>query len=210
MNNFSWLGRPLIQFPGDIIAVHDLIYSLKPDYIIETGVAHGGSLILSASLLSLAGCYSSKVIGIDIDIRPHNRQEIESHPLSSYIKLVEGSSIDPSVFHMATSEISDNKSVLVFLDSNHTHNHVLEELRLYSKIVTPGSYIVVFDTHIEFMPVDYVWTDRDWSRGNNPYTAIQEWLPHNPSFVVDSTIEYKIMITSAPGGFLYKKPSKNI
>lgn len=204
MNNFSWLGRPLVQFPGDVLAIQELISSVRPTTIVETGIAHGGSLILSASMLEANGI-DGKVIGVDIDIREHNRKEIENSRFSTKINLIEGSSIDATTFDSVRSRISSDDRVMVFLDSNHTHSHVLEELKLYSSLVSKGSYLVVFDTHVEDMPDEYVWTDRPWGKGDNPKTAVHEWLPNNPDFVTDHKIEHKVLITSAPDGFLLRK-----
>ena len=204
MNNFSWLGRPLIQFPGDMMAIQELISVVKPNKIIETGIAHGGSLILSASLMNLNNIKSPEVIGIDIDIRSHNKKEILNSKFANNIKLIEGSSVDQSTFDKAASYININDRVMVFLDSNHTHEHVYQELNLYSKLVTKGSYLVVFDTHVEDLPDDYVWHDRPWGKGNNPKTAVHEWIKKNDSFIIDNYLENKVMLTSAPDGFLYR------
>ena len=205
MNNFSWMGRPLIQFPGDILAVQELISTIKPNKIIETGIAHGGSLILSSSILFLNNIKNAEVIGIDIEIREHNRIEIQKSRFSNMITLIEGSSIDKNVFEKVSEKISNDDKVMVFLDSNHTHEHVLKELNLYSKLVTQGSYIVVFDTHVEEMPSDYIWEDRPWGKGDNPKTAVHEWIKVNKNFEIDNYPEYKLLLTSAPDGFLYKK-----
>lgn len=202
MNNFSWLGRPLIQMPSDVIAVQELIWSVKPDLIIETGVAHGGSLILSASILELIG--HGQVLGIDIEIRDHNRQEIQQHRLANRINLLQGSSVDPSIVEKVVAEARCHQKVMVFLDSNHTHDHVYSELNAYAHLVSTGSYCVVFDTFIEDMSDDYEWTDRPWSKGNNPRTAVNKWLEKNPGFVVDTSIEQRLLVTSAPGGFLLR------
>lgn len=204
MNNFSWLGRPLIQFPGDVMAVQELITTIRPTLVVETGIAHGGSLLLSASMLYLNNI-RGKVVGVDIDIRSHNRKAIEETHFADQIKLIEGSSVDNHVFAMVEKEVSPDDRVMVFLDSNHTHDHVFQELELYSKLVSPGSYLVVFDTHVEDMPESFEWTDRPWGKGNNPKTAVHAWLPQNPQFEIDHNIENKIMITSAPDGFLYKR-----
>ena len=204
MNNFSWLGRPLIQFPGDIIAVQELISAIRPTVVVETGIAHGGSLLLSASMLELNDI-QGKVVGIDIEIRPHNRDAIEKSRFADKIKLIEGSSIDQTVFAAVEKQVLPNDRVMVFLDSNHTHEHVLEELRLYSRLVSIGSYLVVFDTHVEDMPDEFEWKDRPWGKGNNPKTAVHEWISQNRGFEIDSNIENKIMITSAPDGFLYRR-----
>lgn len=203
MNNFSWLGRPLIQFPGDVIAVQELISAIKPSLIIETGIAHGGSLILSASLLKMNNI-KGRVIGVDIDIREHNYSAIKAHAHSDIITLYQGSSVDPQIISKIKSSIDPNDTVMVFLDSNHTHEHVISELNAYSEMVTKGSYLVVFDTHVEDMPDSYVWPDRPWGKGNNPKTAVHEWLPNNSNFLIDKDLEHKILLTSAPDGFLYK------
>jgi cephalosporin hydroxylase len=200
MNNFSWLGRPMIQLPMDAMAMQELIWWAKPDLIIETGVAHGGSVILSASILHLIG--HGEVIGIDIDIRQHNREEIERHPMASRIRLIEGSSTDPDVVKQVKTFAEGKKRVLVFLDSNHTHDHVLAELNAYADLVPVGGYIVVFDTFVEDLPDTYVWTDRPWGKGNNPKTAVWQWLSTNKHFEIDRSIEDKLLITSAPDGFL--------
>jgi cephalosporin hydroxylase len=200
MNNFSWLGRPMIQLPMDAIAMQEIIWSVKPDLIIETGVAHGGSVIMSASMLQLIG--KGDVIGIDIDIRTHNRIAIETHPLASRIKLIEGSSIDTNTVEKVKQLAAEKTKILVFLDSNHTHEHVLAELNAYGPLVSVDSYVVVFDTFVEDLPDDYKWTDRPWGKGNNPRTAVWEWIQKNKNFSIDKSIEDKLLITSAPDGFL--------
>lgn len=200
MNNFSWLGRPMIQLPMDAIAMQEIIWSVKPDLIIETGVAHGGSVIMSASMLQLIG--NGDVIGIDIDIRTHNRIAIETHPLASRIKLIEGSSIDTNTVEKVKQLAAGKTKILVFLDSNHTHEHVLAELNAYGPLVSVDSYVVVFDTFVEDLPDDYEWTDRPWGKGNNPRTAVWEWIQKNKNFSIDKSIEDKLLITSAPDGFL--------
>jgi len=206
--NFTWLGRPIIQYPQDIVALQELIWTVQPDLIIETGVAHGGSLILNASLLALLdlceGRQSSrKVVGIDIDIRAHNREAIEEHPLSSRITLIQGSSIAPEVMSQVRSLAEHAETVLVILDSNHTHDHVLEELRLYSPLVSRGSYCVVFDTVVEHMPGDS-FPDRPWGPGDNPMTAVHAFLgsPQGTSFAIDRRMQDKLLISVAPDGFL--------
>lgn len=204
MNNFSWLGRPLIQFPGDVMAVQELIFAIRPTLVIETGVAHGGSLILTSSLLKLNGI-DGKVVGIDIEIRPHNREAIETHRHGDFITLYEGSSIDPKVVEQVWNHVGPSDNVMVFLDSNHTHDHVLAELEAYSKMVSIGSYLVVFDTHVEDMPSSYVWENRPWGKGNNPKTAVHEWIKNNRNFEIDSDIENQLLITSAPDGFLFRR-----
>ena len=198
--HFSWLGRPIIQFPQDIIATQEIIWQVKPDLIIETGIAHGGSLVFYASMLELIGG-ERQVLGIDIDIREHNRVQIEKHPMFKRIRMIQGSSIDEKVVKQVYDFCRGRKSVLVVLDSNHTHAHVLRELQLYSPFVTKGSYLVVFDTVVEDMPEDFS-PDRPWGKGNNPKTAVREFLKSNDRFVVDKEIENKLLITVAPNGYL--------
>lgn len=217
--NFEYMGRPIIQYPQDMVAVQELIWQIKPDLIIETGIAHGGSLIFYASMLALldltdaieAGetinpCHSKrKVLGIDIDIRPHNRSAIEAHPMSSRIQMIQGSSIDPDIALQAHKIARNYQRVLVCLDSNHTHDHVLAELKAYTPLVSDGSYCVVFDTVIEDMPGS-MFTDRPWGTGNNPKTAVSEFLKTHPEFTIDKNIQRKLLITVAPDGYLkYKK-----
>lgn len=198
--NFTWLGRPIIQLPQDMVAIQEIIWKIKPDLIVETGVAHGGSLIFSASMLELLGG-KGRVIGVDIDIRTHNRAEIEKHPLSRRIDLIQGSSVDPQIAAEVRKRAQGCERVLVILDSNHTHQHVLDELKLYSPLVTAGSYLLVFDTLIEDMPDDLI-KDRPWRKGDNPKTAVWEFLKSNPRFVPDKEIESKLLLTVAPDGYL--------
>lgn len=197
--NFSWLGRPIIQYPQDMIAMQEIIWQVKPDLIIETGIAHGGSIIYYASLLELLG--DGQVLGIDIDIREHNRVEIENHPMFRRIEMIEGSSIDEDIAKRVYEFARGKKRVLVVLDSNHTHEHVLKELGLYSPLVTKGSYLVVFDTVVEDMPGEF-FPDRPWGKGNNPKTAVWEFLETNDRFEIDKEIEGKLLITVAPDGYL--------
>ena len=197
--NFEWLDRPIIQYPGDMFAMQEIIWEVKPDLIIETGIAHGGGLIFYASMLELIG--DGEVLGIDIDIKRHNRKEIEKHKMFKRIKMIEGSSTDEKVIKEVEKIVKKHKKVLVCLDSLHTHNHVLRELELYSKFVSKGSYLVVFDTIIEYMPKKS-FKDRPWDRGNNPATAVKTFLKKNNNFIINKEIENKLLITSAPGGFL--------
>jgi cephalosporin hydroxylase len=213
--NFTWLGRPVIQYPQDSVGIQELVWSVRPDLIIETGIAHGGSLILSASLLAMLDYCDAvesksvldpmktkrKVIGLDIDIRSHNRRAIEAHPLAHHIEMIQGSSIAPEVVAEVQKRAAGYSRILVFLDSNHTHDHVLGELQAYAPLVSVGSYCCVFDTAIEDMPADY-FTDRPWNKGNNPKTAAREFLSTHPEFVVDKRIDTKLLITVAPDGFL--------
>ena len=198
--NFSWMGRPIIQYPQDMIAMQEIIWEIKPDYIIETGIAHGGSLIYYASLLELIG--HGEVIGIDIDIREHNRKEIEAHPMMKRIKMLQGSSIDKTNVEEIKNLVGDNKKIIVCLDSNHTHEHVMSELELYSPFVSTGSYLVVFDTIVEDLPEGYFSQKRPWGISNNPKTAVQQFLKENDNFVVDEQIDNKLLISVAPQGYL--------
>jgi len=198
--NFSWLGRPIMQLPPDIVAMQEIIWRVKPDLIIETGIAHGGSLVFYASMLDLLHG-DGQVLGIDIDIREHNRVEIEKHPMFGRITIVQGSSTDEDIVRQVYGFARNKKQVLVALDSSHTHNHVLKELQLYSPFVTKGSYLVVFDTLIEDMPEDF-FPDRPWGKGNNPKTAVWEFLKTNKRFEIDREIENKLLITVAPDGYL--------
>jgi len=198
--NFSWMGRPIIQYPQDMIAMQEIIWNIKPDLIIETGIAHGGSLIYYASILELIG--KGEVLGIDIDIREHNRKEIEKHPMIKRIKMIEGSSIGEGTLQEVSKHISGKKSVLVCLDSNHTHDHVLSELNLYSPFVSLGSYIVAFDTIVEDLPEGYFSQKRPWGISNNPRTAVDEFLKNNDRFEIDRSIDNKLLISVAPGGYI--------
>jgi cephalosporin hydroxylase len=225
--NFSALGRPIIQYPQDMVAMQELIWKVKPDLIIETGIAHGGSLILSASMLALIDYCEAvesgvvldprksrrKVVAVDIDIRAHNRQAIAAHPLSGRIEMIQGSSIDPGVIASVRERARGAQCVLVSLDSNHTHEHVLAELEAYAPLVTPNSYCVVFDSAVEDLP-DAEFADRPWGHGNNPKTALWEYLrilktsgrsaPDGKpiSFEIDKSIEDKLAVTVAPDGYL--------
>ncbi|WP_017302740.1 cephalosporin hydroxylase family protein [Spirulina subsalsa] len=205
MYNFSMLGRPIIQTPIDILAMHELIWSIQPDLIIETGIAHGGSLIFSASMLELnaacGGSQDAEVLGLDIDIRQHNREAIEAHPMFKRISMIQGSSIDPEIIEQVKAKAANKKKILVCLDSNHTHNHVLAELEAYAPLVSVGSYCVVFDTIIEDLPDD-MFSDRPWAVGNNPKTAVWEYLKTHPEFEIDKSIQHKLLITVAPDGYL--------
>lgn len=202
--NFKWMGRPIIQYPQDMIAMQEIIWEIQPELIIETGIAHGGSLIYYASLLELiasCGGRSGRVLGIDIEIRSHNRRAIEAHPMSKRIDMIEGSSLDPQVVSTVKKAADGLDRVMVCLDSNHTHRHVLEELNAYAALTTIGSYCVVFDTIIEDLPMDS-YPDRPWGKGDNPKTAVHTFLKAHPEFEIDSDVENKILITVAPGGFL--------
>ncbi len=203
--NFSWLGRPIIQLPQDVFAMQELIWSIQPDLIIETGIAHGGSLIFSASMLELnaacGGPEDGEVLGIDIDIRAHNRDAIEAHPMFKRISMIQGSSIAPEVIEQVRARAGGKQRVLVCLDSNHTHDHVLAELEAYAPLTSVGSYCVVFDTAIEEVPAE-MFADRPWGPGNNPKTAVWAFLKTNDRFVIDQDISNKLLITVAPDGYL--------
>lgn len=214
--NFSWMGRPIIQYPQDMVAMQELIWQIKPDLIIETGIAHGGSLILSASMLALLDMTEAietgvtslnpqqstrKMLGIDIDIRAHNREAIEAHPMASRIQMIQGSSIAPEIIEQVKDIAKNYKRILVCLDSNHTHDHVLAELEAYAPLTSVDSYCVVFDTIVEDMP-DEMFPDRPWGKGNNPKTAVWEYLKTHSEFEIDKEIENKLLITVAPDGFL--------
>jgi len=213
--HFSWMGRPIIQCPEDMVAMQELIWAVKPDLIIETGIAHGGSLVLNASLLALLEMSDAqeqritfdpckpkrKVLGIDIDIRAHNREAIEAHPMASRIQMLQGSSVDPEILAQVKDIAGQYKRILVSLDSNHTHEHVLAELEAYAPMVSPGSYCIVFDTVVENMPPELC-EGRPWGPGNSPMTAVHEYLDAHPEFEMDRMVEDKLLITVARDGFL--------
>lgn len=197
--HFTWMGRPIIQYPQDMVAMQEIIWKVRPDIIIETGIAHGGSLIFYASMLELLN--HGEVIGVDIDIRRYNRDEIENHAMYKRITMIEGPSTAPEVMEQIKNRCSGKKTVMVVLDSNHTYSHVMEELSLYGPLVTKGSYLIVMDTGIEDMP-DELYSDRPWAKGNNPKTAVHEYLRKVDRFVIDEGIHSKLMITVAPDGYL--------
>lgn len=228
--NFSSLGRPIIQYPQDMIAMQELIWSIKPDLIIETGIAHGGSLILNASQLALLDYCDAleenqmldprrprrRVLGIDIDIRSHNRTAIEAHPMAGRIDMIQGSSIAPEVIAQVYEKANGKQRILVCLDSAHTHEHVLAELEAYAPLTSTGSYCVVFDTLIEDVPDD-MFPNRPWGKGDNPKTAVREYLRRLNdeervgadgralNFKIDKAIESKLLITVAPDGYLRRE-----
>lgn len=203
--NFSWLGRPIIQYPQDIVAMQELVWRIQPELIIETGIAHGGSLVLYASLLELnaacGGPADARVLGIDIDIRPHNRAAIDAHPMRRRIDMIQGSSLAPEIVDQVRAAAAGKSRVMVCLDSNHTHEHVLAELRAYAPLVTVDSYCVVFDTMVEDLPGE-MYPDRPWGPGDNPGTAVSAYLGEHPEFQVDRAIEDKLLVTVAPSGYL--------
>lgn len=215
--NFAWMGRPIIQYPQDMVAVQELIWAVKPDLVIETGIAHGGSLVLSASMLAMLDMCEAieagqtidprvsrrKVIGVDIDIRAHNRAAIEAHPMASRIEMIQGSSIAPETVAKVKKAAEGYRRVLVCLDSMHTDAHVFAELEAYAPLVSLGSYCVVFDTFVDDMPSGF-FADRPWDVGNNPKTAVRRWLQGHPEFAIDRMQESKLMVTVAPEGFLQR------
>ena len=209
--NYHWMGRPIIQYPQDIVAFQEIVSTAKPNLIIETGIAHGGSLVLSASMLCLLDVMEGldprqsprKVVGVDIDIRPHNRKALDEHPLRFKMELIEGSSIDPEIIQQVHSHADGVDRVLVSLDSNHAHEHVLAELIAYADLVSVGSYCIVFDTVIEDLPAGS-FPDRPWDVGNNPKTAVHEWIKTHPEFEIDKDIDNKLLISVAPDGYLKK------
>jgi cephalosporin hydroxylase len=205
--HFEWLGRPIIQYPQDIVAMQQLLWQVQPDLVIETGIAHGGSLVFTASMLELnaacGGPADARVLGVDIDIRAHNRAAIEAHPMARRIDMLEGSSVAPSVVAQVQAAAANRRRVLVCLDSNHTHEHVLAELEAYAPLVSVGSYCVVFDTVIDDMPKS-MFLDRPWGPGDNPKTALHAWLKGHPEFEIDRSVDHRLLITVAPDGWLLR------
>lgn len=199
--NFNWMGRPIIKFPADMIIQQELMWRLQPDLIIETGIAHGGSIVFSASMMEMMGI-NGEVVAVDIDIRDHNRKLIESHPMYKRITMYEGSSLDAAIVQKVKAHAKGKKCVIVVLDSLHTHDHVLEELRVYAPLVTVGSYCILPDTFIEFFPKGYFSDDRPWDVGNNPYTAMKAFLSENNNFEIDNSLDRKAMITETIDGYL--------
>lgn len=213
--HFECLGRPIIQYPQDIIAMQEIIWEVQPDLIIETGIAHGGSLVLSASMLAQLDMIDAiksgqtidpnnsnrKVLGIDIDIREHNRAAIEKHPMASRIQMIQGSSIAPEIIDQVKDIAKNYQRILICLDSNHTHEHVLAELGAYAQLTSVNSYCVVFDTIVEDLPED-MFPERPWGQGDNPKTAVWEYLKKHPEFEIDKAIQNKLLITVAPDGYL--------
>jgi cephalosporin hydroxylase len=213
--NFAWMDRPIIQYPQDMIAMQELIWKVKPDLIIETGIAHGGSLIMNASFLAVLDYCEAlengelldpkkpkrKVLGIDIDIRDHNRKAIEAHPMVNRIDMIQGSSIAAEIIEQVKKYAKDFNKILISLDSNHTHDHVLAELEAYASLTSVNSYCVVFDTVVEDMPKEQS-GDRPWGPGDNPKTAVWEFLKTHPEFQIDKSIDNKLLISVAPDGYL--------
>jgi cephalosporin hydroxylase len=201
--NFTWMGRPIIKFPSDMIVQQEIMWKLKPDLIIETGIAHGGSILFSASMIEMMGV-DGEVVAIDIDIREHNKKLIETHPMYKRITMYQGSSTDPKIVEKVKEHTKNKKCVMVILDSNHTHDHVLEELKAYAPFVTLGSYCILPDTFIEFFPPGYSSSHnkRPWDVGNNPYTAMQTFLEKNNNFSIDKDLSNKGVITETIDGYL--------
>jgi cephalosporin hydroxylase len=206
--NFSWFGRPIIQIPQDTITFQEIIWEVKPDLIIETGIAHGGSIIFSASMLALLETFElvvdPMVLGIDIEIREHNLKAINNHPASKWINMIEGSSISREVINKVEEIAKNKKKILLFLDSNHTHSHVLAELNAYTQFVSLNSYCVILDTGIEDIDQSAIAKGRNWGKGNSPKSALNEFLQGNDNFVVDDFFHEKAWVTSAPGGIIKK------
>jgi cephalosporin hydroxylase len=196
---WSWLGLPVIQMPPDIVALQEVIWETRPQLVIETGIARGGSLVLYASILELLG--DGEVLGIDVDVRAHNREAIEAHPLAKRISMIEGSSLDDDVVAQARAAAADVERVMVVLDSNHTHAHVLEELRAYGPLVTAGQFLVVADTFVEEIPAQEH-RPREWGPGDNPATALRAWLDEVDGFEPDPFVNAKLLLTASPGGYL--------
>jgi cephalosporin hydroxylase len=203
--NFTWMGRPIIQYPQDLVALQEIIWEVKPDLIIETGVAHGGSAVFFASLLELnahcGGPKGAEVWCVEIDLRTHNREALVAHPMYPRLKIFDGSTVDEKTASVIAEKAAKCQRIMVILDSNHTHEHVLRELNLYAPLVSVGSYCVVFDTVIEDLDgVEFV--DRPWGKGDNPKTAVAEFMRTNSDFIVDYAIDEKLLISAAPGGYL--------
>jgi cephalosporin hydroxylase len=213
--NFSWMGRPIIQYPQDMVAMQEIIWNVKPDLIIETGIAHGGSLIMNASFLAMLDYCDTiengelldttkpkrRVLGIDIDIREHNRLAIEAHPMSNRIDMIQGSSVAEDIINQVKTYAKNYNRILISLDSNHTHEHVLAELNAYASLTSKGSYCIVFDTIVEDLPENF-YPGRTWGPGNNPKTAVWEYLKEHPEFEIDKSIDNKLVISVAPNGYL--------
>jgi len=199
--NFTWMGRPIIKFPSDMLIQQELMWRIKPDLVIETGIAHGGSIIFSAAMQQMMGITNGRVVAVDIDIREHNRAEIEAHPMSKHITMIQGSSVDEGIFGQVKELAKGAKTVMVILDSNHTHQHVYDELKLYADLVTVGSYCILPDTFIEFFPKGY-YDNRPWDVGDNPCTAARQFLTERSDFELDSFLTSKGMISEGLDGYL--------
>ncbi|GMQ82800.1 MAG: cephalosporin hydroxylase family protein [Rhodothermia bacterium] len=196
---WTWLGVPVIQLPQDILITQEIIWNTKPDLIVETGIAWGGSIVLYAAILELIG--NGRVIGIDVALPDKNRREIMKYPFSRRITLYEGSSVEPDIVSKVVAEFSRGEKVMVLLDSDHTHDHVLQELRMYAPLVTPGQYLVVSDTVVDDIPIQEH-RPRPWSRGNNPKTALNAYLKETDRFEIDDEIDAKLLVSYSPNGYV--------
>ncbi len=199
--NFEWMGLPIIQYPQDMVAMQEIIWRTRPEVIIETGVARGGSMVFYASLLRMLG-RAGKVIGIDNDLRDHNRKRLMAHPMADDLELLDGSSLDPNIISRVSQQVNGFRT-MVILDSKHTHAHVLGELKAYSPLVTQGCYCVVFDTIIEQMPAGY-YVDRPWDKGDSPWTAVDAFLKEHTEWSIDKDLENKLLISAARHGYMVK------
>ena len=204
---WSWMGVPIIQMPADVMATQEVIWATKPDVIIETGVARGGSVLFMASLLEIIG--KGKVIGVDIDIRAHNREAIQTHPMSKRVVLVEGGSVDEVTLARVRAEIPDGASVMVVLDSDHSRKHVLAECRAYGPMVTPGCYMVVADTLVGHVTEENAPRKRSkvWFKGDEPLSALQDYMAETNRFEVDEALNGKLVMSSSPGGYVRARRS---
>jgi len=201
IKNFTWLGRPVLQYPTDLMVVQELIWQIKPNIIIETGLAMGGSAVFFSSILSCLG-NGGQVVSIDVDIRKDAREALVPHPMADRITMIEGSSIDEKVVEQVRRKIHPGMAIMVVLDSNHTEEHVMKELYLYSPMVTIGSYLIVQDTAIEIWDEKYPSPNRPWGKGDNPMTAVKKFLEINNNFMVDKEIGTRALITGSSDGWL--------
>ncbi|MDG1286926.1 MAG: CmcI family methyltransferase [Rickettsiales bacterium] len=199
--NYSWMGRPVIKYPNDMMIQQELMWALKPDLVIETGIAHGGSIIFTAAMMEMMGI-DGEVVGIDIDIRKHNRDAIEAHPMMKRITMYEGDSVSSEMVEKVRAHTEGKKCVMVILDSLHSHEHVYKELQAYADMTTVGSYCVLPDTFIEFFPKGYYSDTRPWDVGDNPYTAMQQYMSEVNHFEIDKSLTHKAMITETIDGYL--------
>ncbi len=202
--NFSWMGRPIIKFPSDMVAQQEVMWRTRPDLVIETGIAHGGSVVFSASMQQMMQIPNAEVVAVDIDIRKHNRELIEAHPMARHITMYEGDSTSDEMIAKVKRHLEGKKSVMVILDSSHTEEHVFRELERYGDFVTPGNYLILPDTFIEFFPKGY-YANRPWDVGNNPYTAMRRFLEMQNDFTIDREVGGKLMICEGIDGYLRKK-----
>lgn len=199
--NYTWMGRPIIKFPNDMVIQQEIMWNLRPDLVIETGIAHGGSIVFSASMMEMMGI-DGEVVGVDIDIRSHNKDAIESHPMSKRITMYEGDSVAPAMIERVRRHTVDKRCVMVVLDSLHSHAHVYKELLSYAPMTTVGSYCILPDTFIEFFPKGYYSSTRPWDVGDNPYTAMKQYLQETDLFEIDHHLTSKAMITETIDGYL--------